>query len=223
MIIPITSQNEQFLSILLMKRNSILYYHKLNGEVVEHNLKTGESSTVFKTSILSNELDIAPGCSLKADREESDLFAMSGSSRISILKGIGNGVKFGQPGQESRIVTINGITGHPFGDFVPFGGDKVIVLCLTSMLLVYKYSDNGAKMMHHTLLKNSLNLGYEPVTNTFNICSKERYIGVSFHDPSHNAKDKVVMIGLEDVDLRPPKVLDVYQCDSSTQEIGSAF
>jgi hypothetical protein len=217
LVIPVSGPNEQFLSILLFKKDSQLFYHRLNGDVVKHDLKNGVEEIVLRTSILSNELDIAPGCSLKADKNETDLFVMSGQSQITVLKGIG------LVGNQSKLIEVNGISGHPFGDFIPFGIDKLAVLCLSSMLLIFEYGPTGSKMLHHSLLKSSLSLPYEPVTNTFDVCSKEQFVAVSFHDPSTNSKDKLVLIDVKNVERKPPQIVDVYACPKAPQEIGSAF
>lgn len=93
-----------------MKALDLLFYHKMNGEVCEFNPRTGANTRIFRTNEFVEEDLIAPGCTLKEDKEGNDLLVLCSTNKIVVLHTMKN------QGFES-VVSLNGLTDHHFTDF----------------------------------------------------------------------------------------------------------
>lgn len=202
-VITAEYDNDQYLSLIYINKINCLVFHKLNGDVLLFNMNTKDDLKIYETKILSSELDISPGCTLKLDKEGNDLFVLTAPSKIVVLKNIK------KDGFDS-IISINGLSGHPISDFKPLINNKIAVLCLSSLFLIYHFDQTGSKILSRTLLSEKVGLNSLRDVNTFDVCCKEKYMLVAFNknEPSRR-KDKLALFDISGMNCIP-RFLDAY-------------
>lgn len=87
-----------------------LYYHKMDGDVHEYNPRTNQHALILKTNNYTEEDLIAPGCTIKLDRQGNDLLVLCSTNKIIALINM-------KPKSFETTVSINGLADHHFTDF----------------------------------------------------------------------------------------------------------
>jgi hypothetical protein len=190
-----------------MKGLDNLYFHKMDGEVCEFNMATRTTTIIFQTNGFGEEDLIAPGCTLKEDKEGNDLLVLCSTNKIVVLHTMKN------KGFES-IVSLNGLTDHPFTDYQPINKDMVVALANTGMVTVHSYTPDSSQLLHYMLINNvTLNRNISAVV--FSVCSQSQFMVVATHNSQDITRDKLYYLQLKD--NYKPEVVDVldFQFDNN--------
>lgn len=206
-IVKASYDNDQYLAICYMGNIECLFYHNLNGEVVQVDMETREEITILRTRILGKEFDVTPGSSLKVGREGKDLYVMSEPNKIVVLKN----VKF--KGYEKQIV-VEGSKHHPFSNFIPISQGRLVTLSFSSMYTVFLLEGDNKQpvVIDRSFLKEKVGFKHQDANVTsFDVCTKEQFMVVAFNnnesDPT--TKEKLALFDICGENTTA-KLLDIY-------------
>lgn len=141
---------------------------------------------MLKTKKLKSEIDIAPGCSLKGDPLEENLFVLSGEKSITMLRKV-------KKKSCKNLVKFKGKENHPFADFKPISHNRLAVLCTTSLFIIFIHNGKTSQILSKTMLNQQLGINRNFFINTFNICSKESKLVAAFHEKKFNGSLKLCL------------------------------
>ena len=101
---------------------------------------TNQASLFYRAGKLHNSLDISPGCTLKFNENDRNLFILDGSNKIKILSNVTKG-GFGQ------IIELTLSPSDRICDFKVIGQDKVLVLCSNNKLSLHSFNNVSSLLL----------------------------------------------------------------------------
>lgn len=201
--------------MLYMPPENLLYYHALEDQeivMVRIEDKTKLCLAQTKIPLEGNENNIGNRVSsfIKTNQLEKDLFALTAPNRISIFQNINeaNGFQF--------KVSVNTSENDPIADCQPYEDDKVITLCLSSMVIIHQYTNFSCTVLQYISLVKILppNIQYLKVC----LCSQDRYFTVVSADVKNGARDKLYLLEMDMNSM--PTLVDVEEFEGE-KDIGS--
>lgn len=206
-LIQTNGSGGQIMGICYMKSLDLLFYHSMNGEVFEHNPRLGTTTRIFRTSEFTEEDLIAPGCTLKEDKEGNDLLVMCSTMKIVVLHTMKSN------GFES-LVSLNGLTDHHFTDFHPINKDMVISLTNTGMIIIHSYTPDSSSLLHYVML-NEVAVNQNISAVMFSVCSQSQYLTVATYNKENITRDKLYYLQLKDNYV--PEIIDILDFENDAE------
>lgn len=196
------------------KLNS-LFFHTVKGEVKRiDNSNKSSVHRVVQVNPMEEGAEICPGSTLKMNRAGTDVLVLATHNKIMAL------VNVAYDGFESGV-SINGLDGHPFSNFKPFGHDMVFGLSKTGMVSIHTYTDMSSAVIHTLLLPERVPHQSPLTTIVFDICSKDKYALICSHNEDMN-REKLILLQIGS-DFQPTidTVHDFKKDDPSGELISS--
>lgn len=182
-----TEPNNEILSICFNEKLNSLFFHTVKGEVKRID-SSNSVHRVVQVNPMEEGAEICPGSTLKENRAGTDVLVLATHNKIMAM------VNVAHDGFESGV-SINGLDGHPFSNFKPFGVDMVFGLSKTGMISIHNYSDMSAAVIHTLLLPERIPHTSPLTTIVFDICAKDKYALISSHNEEMN-REKLILVKL---------------------------
>lgn len=182
-----------------MPKLDLLFYHQMDGEVREYNPRTNKHVRIFQTNEYTEEDLIAPGCTIKLDRQGNDLLVLCSTNKIIALMNV-------KPNGFESTVSVNGLADHRFTDFQPINKDMIVSLSNTGMITVHAYCSDSSQILHYVLL-HEVARNNDICSVVFGVCAQSRYAAVATYHKTDITRDRLYYISL--VDNYKPELLDV--------------
>lgn len=186
MILKTETENE-ILSLCFNEKLNSLFFHTVKGEVKRID-QGGQVFKVVQVNPMEEGAEICPGSTLKENRAKTDILVLATHNKIMAM------VNVAHDGFESGV-SINGLDGHPFSNFKPFGRDMVFGLSKTGMVSIHTYTDMSAAVIHTLLLPEKIPHIGPMTTIVFDICAKDKYALISSHNEDMK-REKLILVKL---------------------------
>lgn len=144
---------------------------------------------------------------IKTNRRETDVFALTAPNKVTIFQQMTNE---GYPFK----VSVNTSEKDPIVDSQPYEDDKVISLCVSSMVIIHQYNNYSCTVLQYLSLVKILPKNIEFMKLC--ICSQDRYLSVISANVKRGSRDKLYLLEMDVNDM--PTLIDVEEFEGEHDE-----